>query len=82
MTFRIWIGTEHELLVILENLNVKHKTINILHCNISFLNNLIYKTKQNSSENIQQKPTSQQSYFHAHLYHPKSPKKAYCIAKH
>ena len=51
----MWTGTKHELLVFLENLKSKHKTIkfehSISHSNISFLETLIYKVKSNSSDN-------------------------------
>ena len=45
--FMIWTGTKQELLMFLEKLNSKHKTVkfehNISHSNISFLETLIYK---------------------------------------
>ena len=46
----IWVGTKQILLLFLENLNSKQKTIesNISHSNISFLNTLIYKDKNNT----------------------------------
>ena len=44
--FMIWTGTKQELLIFLENLNRKHKTIkfehNISHSRTSFLDTLIY----------------------------------------
>ena len=53
--FLMWTGTKQELLVFLETLKSKHKTIkfehNISHNNISFLETLIYKVKSNSSDN-------------------------------
>ena len=48
----IWTGTKQELLTFLEKLNSKHKTIrfelNMSHSNISFLDTLIYKDKNNT----------------------------------
>ena len=47
----IWTGTKQELVAFLENLNSKHKTIkfkHISHRNISFLDILIYKDKDNT----------------------------------
>ena len=50
--FMIWTGTRQELIIFLENLNSKHKTIkfehNISHSNISFLDTLIYKDMNNT----------------------------------
>ena len=50
--FMIWTGTKQELLIFLEKLNSKHKTIkfkhNISNSNISFLDMLIYKDKNNT----------------------------------
>ena len=47
--FMIWTGTKQELLIFLEKLNSKHKTIKFAHnissSNISFLDSLIYKDK-------------------------------------
>ena len=73
--FLIWTGTKQELLMLLEKLNSKHKTIkfehNISNNNISFLDTLIYKDKNNTLQTtLYQKPTDQQSYLHAHLGHP------------
>ena len=57
--FMIWTGTKQELLIFLENLNSKHKTIkfehNISHSKISFLDTLIYRQEQYSSDNSLQK---------------------------
>ena len=57
--FMIWTGTKQELLIFLENLNSKHKTIkfehNISHSRISFLDTLIYRQEQYSSDNSLQK---------------------------
>ena len=69
--FMIWTGTKQELLIFLEKLNSKHKTItfehNISNSNISLLDTLIYKDKNNTLQtNLYQKPTDQQSYLHAH----------------
>ena len=76
----MWTGTKQELLVFLENLNSKHKTIkfehNISHSNISFLDTLIYKDKSYSSQTLNRKPTDQQSYLHTYSDHPKSLKKS------
>ena len=48
----IWIGTKQELLIFLEKLNSKHKTVkfehNISNSNTSFLDTLIYKDKNNT----------------------------------
>ena len=48
----IWKGTKQKLLVFLENLSSKHKTMklgqNISHSNISFLDTLIHKGKNNT----------------------------------
>ena len=79
-------GTRQELLVILENLNSKHKTIkfelNISHINISFLDKLIHKGNNNTFQTtLHTKPTHQQSYLHAHSNHSKSLKKQYCIVQ-
>ena len=50
--FMIWTGKKQELLVFLENLTSKHKKIkferNILHNNISLLDTIIYKNKNNT----------------------------------
>ena len=50
--FMIWTGTKQELIIFLENLNSKRKTIkfehNISHRNISFLDTLIYKDMNNT----------------------------------
>ena len=78
--FMIWTGTKQELLIFLENLNSKHKTIkfehNISHSRISFLDTLIYIDKNNTLQTtLYRKPTEQQSYLHAHSYHPKSLKR-------
>ena len=75
--FMIWTGTKQDLLMFLEKLNSKHKTIkfehNLSHSNISFLDILIYKDKNNTLQTtIYRKPTDQQSYLHAHLDYPKS----------
>ena len=47
-----WTGNKEELLVFLKNLNIKHRAIkfeqNISHSNISFLETLIYKDKNNT----------------------------------
>ena len=69
--------TKQELLILLEKLNSKHKTIkfehNILHSNISFLVTLIHKDKNNNPQTtIYRKPTDQQSYLHSNLDHPTS----------
>ena len=65
-TFMIWTGTKQELLIFLENLNSKHKTIkfehNISHSKISFLDTLIYIDKNNTFQTtLHRKPTDQQS---------------------
>ena len=75
--FMIWRGTKQELLIFLETLNSKHKTIkfehNISHSTISFLDTWIYKDKNNTlQKTLCQKPTDQQSYLHAHSDHSKS----------
>ena len=50
--FMVWTGTKQKLLIFLEKLNSKHKTIkfehNISHSNISFLDTLVYKDKKNT----------------------------------
>ena len=79
--FMIWTGTKQELLIFLEKLNSKHKTIkfehNISNSNISFLDMLIYKDKNNTLQTtLYRKPTDQQSYLHAHSDHPKSLKRS------
>ena len=60
----LWYGQElsKELLVFLENLNSKHKTIkfehNISRSNISFLDTLIYKDKNSTLQTtLYRKPT-------------------------
>ena len=75
--FMIWTGTKQELLIFLEMLNSKQKTIKFKHktshSNTSFLDTLIYKNKKSTLQTtVYQKPTDQQSYFHAHSDHPKS----------
>ena len=75
--FMIWRGTKQELLIFLETLNSKHKTIkfehNISHSTISFLDTCIYKDKNNTlQKTLCQNPTDQQSYLHAHSDHSKS----------
>ena len=75
--FTIRTETNQELLTFLEKLNRKHKTIkferNILRSNISFSDTLIHKDKNNTLQTtLYQKPTDQQSYFHAHSDHPES----------
>ena len=57
----MWTGTKQELLAFLENLDKKHKTIkfehNISRINISFLDTLIYKDKNNALQTtFYQKP--------------------------
>ena len=79
--FMIWTGTKQELLIFLENLSSKHKTIkfehNISHSKISFLDTLIYKDKNNTLQTTHyRKPTDQQSYLHALSDHPKSLKRS------
>ena len=82
----IWTGNKQELLLFLEKLNSKHKTMkfdpNISNSNISFLDTLIYKDKNNTLQTtLYQKPTYQQSYsmhiqtIQSHL------REAYLIAK-
>ena len=78
--FMIWTGAKEELLVFLENLNSKQKTIKfehiIWHSNISFLDTFTYKNKNKTLQTTPyRKPTDQQSYLHAHSDHPKSLKK-------
>ena len=75
--FMIWIWTKQELLILLEKLNSKHKTIKfehkISHITISFLDKLIYKVKNNTLQTtLYRKPTDQQSYFHKYSDNPKS----------
>ena len=56
----IWTGTEQELLIFLENLNSKHKTIKFEHniSHISFLDTLLYKHKNNTLQTtLYRKPT-------------------------
>ena len=77
----IWTGTKQELLIFLEKLNSKHKTIkfehNISNSNTSFLDTLIYKDKNNTLQTtLYRKPTDQQSYLHAHSDHTKSLKRS------
>ena len=79
--FMIWTGTKQELLIFLEKLNSKHKTIkfehNISNSNISFFDTLMYKDKKNTLQTIlYQKPTDQQSYLHVHSDHPNSLKRS------
>ena len=78
--FMIWTGAEEELLVFLENLNSKQKTIKfehiIWHSNISFLDTFTYKNKNKTLQTTPyRKPTDQQSYLHAYSDHPRSLKK-------
>ena len=78
--FMIWTGAKEELLVFLENLNRKQKTIKfehiIWHSNISFLDTFTYKNKNKTLQTTPyRKPTDQQSYLHAYSDHPKSLKK-------
>ena len=75
----IWTGTEQELLIFLENLNSKHKTIKLEHniSHISFLDTLLYKHKNNTLQTtLYRKPTELQSYLHSHSDHPKSLKRS------
>ena len=79
--FMVWTGTKQELLIFLEKLNSKHKTIkfehNISHTNISFLDTFVYKDKKNTLHTaLYRKRTDQQSYLHAHSDHPKSLKRS------
>ena len=72
-----WTGTKQALLIFLEKLNSKYKTIKfehkISHSNISFLDTLMYKDKNNTLQTtLYRKLTDQQSYLHAHSKHPKS----------
>ena len=54
--FMMWTGTKQELLIFLEKLNSKHKTIKFEHdisnSNISFLDTLIYKDKNNTHRQL------------------------------
>ena len=73
----IWSGTKQKLLIFLEKLNSKHKTIKfehkISHSNVSFLDTLIHKDKNNTLQTtLYRKPTDQQSCLYAHSDHPKS----------
>ena len=75
--FIIWTRTKQELLIFLENLSSKHKTIkfehNISHSRISFLDTLIHIDKNNTRQaTLYRKPTDQQSYLHGHSDDPKS----------
>ena len=77
----IWTGTKQELLIFLENLNSKHKTIkfehNISHSRISFLDTLIYRDKSNTLQTTHfKKPTDQKSYLYAHSDHAKALKRS------
>ena len=77
----IWTATKQELLIFLENLNSKHKTIkfehNTSHSRIKFLDTLIYTDKNNTLQTtLYRKPTDQQSYPHAHSDNPKSLKRS------
>ena len=77
----IWTETKRELLIFLEKLNSKHKTIkfehNISNRSISFLDTLIYKDKNSTQQaTLYWKPTDQQSYLLAHLDHIKSLKRS------
>ena len=83
--FMIWTGTKQELLIILEKLNSKHKTIkfehNISNNSISFLDTLIYKDKNNNLQTtLYRKPTDQWvhicTYLCAHSDHSKSLKRS------
>ena len=79
--FLILTGTKQELLIFLEKLNSKHKTIrfehNVSNSNISFLDTLIYNDKSNTLQTtLYRKPTDQQSYLHVHSDHPKSLKRS------
>ena len=76
----IWTGAKQKLLVFLENLNSKHKTIKfehiISHSNISFFDTFTFKNKNKTLQTTPyRKPTDQQSYLHAYSDHPKSLKK-------
>lgn len=76
MIFMIWTETKLGLLVFIENLNSNHKTIktvyNISHNNISFLETLMCKDKNNTLQTTSfQKPSDQQSYLHKHSDYPK-----------
>ena len=77
----IWARTKQELLIFLENLNIKHKTIkfehNVSHSRIKFLDTLIYTDKNNTLQTtLYRKPSDQQSYLHALSDHPKSLKRS------
>ena len=78
--FMIWAATKQELLIFLEKLNSKHKTIkfehNISNSNTSFLDTLTYKDKSKTLQTtLYRKSIDQQSYLHAHSDHPKSLKR-------
>ena len=73
----IWTETKQELLIFLEKLNSKNKTIkfehNISYSDILFLDTLIYKDKNNTLQTtLYRKPTEQQSNIHAYSDRPKS----------
>ena len=66
-----WTGTKQDLLIFLEKLNSKHKTIKfereISHSNISFLDTLIHKDKNYTLQTtLYRQLTDQQSYLHVH----------------
>ena len=73
----IWNGTTEELILFMDELNKKHKTIKfdykISTKQIQFLDTMVYRDQQHKIQTtIFDKPTDQQTYLHAQSNHPKS----------
>ena len=75
--FMIWNGTTKELILFINGLSKKHKTIKfdykISTKQIEFLDTIVYKDQQRKTQTTTFcKPTDQQTYLHAQSNHPKS----------
>ena len=75
--FMIWNGNTEELLLFIDELNKKHKTIKfdykISTKQIEFLDTMVYRDQQRKiQKTIFRKPNDQQTYFHAQSNHGKS----------
>ena len=84
--FMIWNGTTEEVILFIDELNKKHKTIKydykISTKEIEFLDTMIYRNQQHKIQiMIFRKPTDQQTYLHAQSNHPKSLKTVFHTAK-
>ena len=80
--FMIWNGTTEELILFIDELNKKYKTIKfdykVSTKQIEFLNTMLYRDQQHKIQTtIFHKPTDQQTYLHAQSNHPKSLKNSF-----